>query len=66
MTGGAGQADLLEYDVAPRAVRRGQELVVFRRRARSYLARDPTVHPPAMMRAFTALRRGGCTPMTRR
>ncbi len=47
MTGGAGQADLLEYDVALRAVRRGQELVVFRRRARSYLARDPTVHPPA-------------------
>ena len=44
------QRDLLEYDVALRAGRRGQELVVFRRRAGSCLARDPTVHPPAAIR----------------
>ena len=42
----SGEGDLLEYDLRLRAGRRGQELVVFRRREGSYLTQHPSVHPP--------------------
>ena len=46
----AGEGDLLEYDMDLRRGRRGQGLVVFRRREGGYLERDPTVRPAGEVR----------------